>query len=117
MIQEYIDIGADDILKKTAEMKNDGYRLVQICATTKGMETQIMYSFDKEFSMMCLKITITGNGPLESISGMYWPAFIYENEIHDLFDIEFINSKLDYKGNFFKLSVATPWKAKTSEGE
>ena len=35
---------------------------------------------------------------------------MYENEVHDLFDVEFADSKLDYKGNFFRMSKKAPWK-------
>ena len=49
---------------------------------------------------------------VESITGIYWPAFIYENEIHDLFGVKFNHSALDYQGGFFKISEETPWKPK-----
>ena len=49
---------------------------------------------------------------VESITGTYWPAFIYENEMHDLFGIKFMHMELDYEGNFFKVAEPTPWNPK-----
>ena len=49
---------------------------------------------------------------VESITGSYWNAFVYENEVHDLFGIEFLHSALDFHGNFFKTAEPTPWKKK-----
>ena len=49
---------------------------------------------------------------MESISGDYWPAFIYENEMHDLFGIKFSHLTLDYEGKFFKVAEPTPWNPK-----
>ena len=41
---------------------------------------------------------------LQSITGEIWSAFIYENEMHDLFGIKFKNLELDYQGNFFRVA-------------
>lgn len=46
---------------------------------------------------------------LQSITGEIWSAFIYENEMHDLFGIKFKNLELDYQGNFFRVAQKTPW--------
>ena len=52
---------------------------------------------------------------VRSITPVYWAAFVYENEVHDLFGVEFEDSKLDYKGNFFRMSAKTPWKGPEKE--
>ena len=49
------------------------------------------------------------NMELQSITGEIWSAFIYENEMHDLFGITFKNLELDYQGNFFRVAQKTPW--------
>ena len=56
-----------------------------------------------------LKLTIPEEEEVQSITGEYWGAFIYENEMHDLFGITFENLALDYGGRFFKVSEPTPW--------
>ena len=46
-----------------------------------------------------------------SITGQYWYAFVWENEIHDLFGlkIDFIERDVDYGGHFYHLAEKTPW--------
>lgn len=41
-----------------------------------------------------------------SITGQYWYAFVWENEIHDLFGlkIDFIERDVDYGGHFYHLA-------------
>ena len=35
---------------------------------------------------------------------MYWNAFLYENELHDLFGLKIRNIKIDYQGTFYKVA-------------
>ncbi len=110
IIQNFTQIDVSDLLEKVQDLKSEGYRLGQICGTPKGSEMELLYSLDKDLSLLNLRLTVSYDASIPSITGIYWPAFIYENEIHDLFGINFTDSKLDYQGNFFKLSKPTPWK-------
>jgi ech hydrogenase subunit D len=93
--QEFIKIKTDDLLKEVKKYKDDGFRLVQIGATTAdGFE--LNYSFDKE-------------AVIKSVSGIYWNAFLYENEISDLFGIKIEGIAVDYGGNFYRTSVKSPF--------
>jgi ech hydrogenase subunit D len=47
---------------------------------------------------------------LPSISGVYFSAFLYENEIHDLFGISITDIALDYKGKFYQTAGKFPFK-------
>ena len=46
-----------------------------------------------------------------SVTSQYWYAFVWENEIHDLFglNVEFIAPEVDYGGKFFHLAKPMPW--------
>lgn len=101
-----------DLLGVIRGMKKEGFRLVQICATKVSAGFEILYSFDKDHELTNLKLTIPEEEEVQSITGEYWGAFIYENEMHDLFGIKIINNELDYGGNFFKVSEPTPWNPK-----
>lgn len=92
------------------KLKGEGYRLVQLCGVTKEGHTEVLYSFDKDFKLRNYKVDVPFGTQVKSITPWYWSAFVYENEVHDLFDVEFTDSKLDYKGNFFRMSAKTPWK-------
>ncbi len=108
--QSFSDVLASEIASKAKAFAEGGYRLVQISAMSKEGLTELVYSFDKDFDLENLKLAVPDDMTVPSISGSYWSAFIFENEIHDLFGVEFTDLKLDYKGNFFKVSGKTPWK-------
>lgn len=114
-VQNFEDVKLEDLIKRTTEFKNSGHRLCQLCATNVKGGTEMLYSFDKEQELFNIKIFVPDGTEIPSITGIYWPAFVYENETHDLFGIGFSDSKLDYKGNYFKVSKPTPWR-KTEEG-
>ena len=105
-------VAASDILMTARNMKADGYRMIQICATKVSEGFEIIYSFDKDHELFNFKLTIPEEEEVQSITGEYWSAFIYENEMKDLFGIKVINSELDYGGHFFKVSEPTPWNPK-----
>lgn len=111
-VQNFKVINASQLIKEVKDMKADGYRLGQACATVVGDMIEIIYSFDKEHQLKNLKLVISDGEEVESITGTYWSAFIYENEIHDLFGVQFNHSKLDYQGTFFRIVEETPWKPK-----
>ena len=91
----FVPVEASELLAKVRSMKADGYRLGQACATKcKDGHIKVMVPEDME---------------LQSITGEIWSAFIYENEMHDLFGIKFKNLELDYQGNFFRVAQKTPW--------
>jgi len=102
-----------DLLSVVRGMKKDGYRLLQICATKVSEGFEILYSFDNgEHELTNLKLIVPEEEEVQSVTGEYWGAFIYENEMHDLFGIKIVNNELDYGGNFFKVSEPTPWNPK-----
>lgn len=107
--QKIINIEPGELLKKVSEFHSSGYRLAQIgCAKTDVIE--INYSFDKDRSFVNLKVTIPSAGvEIPSVSSVYWSAFLYENEMSDLFGVKIKNIAVDYKGNFYRTSVKWPF--------
>jgi ech hydrogenase subunit D len=118
LIQDIAPVRASELLNAVQDMKSGGYRLGQICAAKVKDEFQILYSFDKDHALKNLKLIVTEGEDIPSVTGIYWPAFIYENEMQDLFGFTFKNLALDYGGKFFKVSEPTPWNPKNGkEGE
>lgn len=116
MTQEFRDLEIANVLNEAERLHSEGYRMVQICGITQEGHTELLYSFDKDHGLLNYKVVVPFGTPVSSITPVYWAAFVYENEIHDLFDVEFTDSKLDYKGNFFRVSAKAPWKGKDAEG-
>jgi ech hydrogenase subunit D len=110
LIQDISPIATSDLLETVSNIKSAGYRLGQACATKLDDSIEVMYSFEKDNLLKNYVVSIPDTSPeLQSITAIFWPAFIYENEMHDLFGIRFLNLALDYEGHFFKLAGKTPW--------
>jgi ech hydrogenase subunit D len=97
------------IVEKAAEFFKQGYRLVAItCAAKENFE--LTYTFDKDMKASNVRVVLPKNDPtLPSITGSYFAAFTYENELQDLFGITVSGLALDFKGAFYRLSVKTPF--------
>jgi len=102
-----IDVGK--LIGGVERFRNEGYRLVQIGCTKVGELYEINYCFDLDYRFENLRISITADTEVPSISGMYWNAFIYENEMHDLFGIQVRGMNIDFKGTLFKTAVRYPF--------
>jgi ech hydrogenase subunit D len=105
------EIRAEDLLESAKRMKDEGFRLVQVtCTRTEGYE--MTYSFDREYDLRHLRVNLPETLGLCSLSDFYGSAFLYENEIHDLFGVTFIGLKVDYGGKFYKTKTPFPLSGK-----
>lgn len=111
-IQDFSPIEAARLLGKVQDLKADGYRLGQVCCTKVEEGFEILYSFDKDHVLLNLRLTIPEEEEIMSITGSYWAAFIYENEMHDLFGVKIKHMAVDYEGNFYRVATPTPWNPK-----
>lgn len=90
MIQEeqrIVETTISDFLPAVAARKNEGCRLVAITATTNGDRCELCYSFDKFYRILTHRIVLHTGDTLSSITGMYPSAFVYENELRDIYGI------------------------------
>ena len=109
-------ISPETLLERVKEMRDQGWRLVHIGTTPLKEILEITYSFDKEGKFENLRLQIPGEGAcLPSVSGIFWCAFIYENEMHDLFNIQVDGIAIDFKGKFYKTAVKFPFACKTPD--
>ena len=112
--QTFLEIDKDELLSKTEELKNDGYYLIQICATKKD-NFDLLYSFEKDYELINLRIAANESDEIQSISGLFFHAFLYENEMKDLFGLNIVNIVLDFQGTFYKTAIKTPFNIKDEE--
>ena len=111
MSQEQIDIiTVDTLLDKVRAKHEQGCRLVQMSATRLPDQVELTYSFDLDSRLTNLRLLIPGvDSHLPSISPIYGCAVLYENEIHDLFNVKVDGLTVDFHGNFYKTSVKFPF--------
>ena len=115
--QNIVEITASELLAAVQDLKTEGYRLGQACASKRGDKIELLYSFDKDHVLKNLKLSLDNNEAVQSITHIYWAAFIYENEMQDLFGVEFKNMALNYGGHFYKVSEPTPWNPESNFGK
>jgi ech hydrogenase subunit D len=85
-------------------------RLVQIGATRLPDHVELNYSFDRDGQLLNLRLLLPSENPrVPSISSIYWCAFIYENEIHDLFKVQVDGMAIDFEGKFYQTAVKYPF--------
>ncbi|MEI6055787.1 MAG: NADH-quinone oxidoreductase subunit C [Lentisphaerota bacterium] len=107
--QEIINIKKEELLPKVSSLLKDGQRLVQICCT-KGSKLVVDYSFDKNYKFTNFRLELDLQGDtLPSITEVYFAAFTYENELHDLFGINVVGNKLDFGGKFYRIKETAPF--------
>ena len=117
LIQDIETSNAGDLLAIVQDIKSAGYRFVQACATACGDVLEVLYTFEKDNTMKSYKIEIDAKAPeLQSVSAIYSYAFVYENEMHDLFGIVFKNLDLDFGGKYIVLAKQAPWNPALAEG-
>lgn len=107
-------ISPNDLMSETLHLKSEGYRLVAITCTNKdGME--LSYSFDKDYDLLHLRFVTNVEDEISSISIIYPFAFLYENEIKELFGVPIKNISIDFNNSLYKIPVKTPFGKKEGE--
>jgi ech hydrogenase subunit D len=107
--QEIVPVDKSDLVGMVAELFAEGYRLVQIGCSTLAGAYELTYSFDREYRFRNLRITVTPEEVVPSISVIYPGAFLYENEIHDLFGVGVSHIAVDYRGTLYRTALSTPF--------
>jgi ech hydrogenase subunit D len=108
LIIETIEVAA--LVDRVKQFRKDGYRLVQISATRLPEQVQVTYSFEREERLTNLRLHLPATeAKLPSVSGDYWCAFLYENELHDLFNINVEGIAVDFHGKFYNTAVKFPF--------
>ena len=107
--QEIMPVDKPDLVGLVAELFADGYRLVQVGCSTLPGSYELTYSFDREYRFKNLRITVAPKEEVPSISVIYPNAFLYENEIHDLFGVVITHIAVDYRGTLYRTALSTPF--------
>lgn len=106
---------ASELERTAAALKDDGYRLVVITCTPAAENYDITYTFDKDTVFRHIRLNEAEDAEIPSITPSFPGAFVYENEIHDLYGFRFRNLSIDFKGTFIRTSVPYPFRKKQPE--
>lgn len=115
---EFVDIPLSELLTRVQTLKHQGFRFIQLCAETTAAGIDLLYTFYDETCDNALNLCVYGidhDSEVPSIQGLYFAAFSYENETHDLYGVNFINMQLNFGGNFFNVACDEPMTIITPE--
>ena len=107
---EIMHVDPETLIIEVLKLKHRDYRLIQICAANAGGGIDITYSFGKEYKMVGLRLSIMPEDEIVSISDIYAPAYLYENEMHDLFGVKVKMMSMDYHGNLYRIKNRAPYR-------
>ena len=108
--QTFETIPLQALLEQVGQMRKTGYRLVQISATRLPEHVELTYSFDRENRLANLRFQVlAADARVPSISSIYWCAFLYENELHDLFNVQVDGMAVDFHGHLYETKVKFPF--------
>jgi len=111
---EISEIKPDFIVSRVTELSVQGWRLVQMSASTvqgegDAQQVELNYSFDKDYKLLNLRVLTVSGAKIKSVSGIFFGAFLYENEIKEQFGIDFEGIAIDFRGTLYKTAVKQPF--------
>jgi len=103
-------------LARVGEYHKNGWRLAIINATTVPSPDEvtpgvfeISWGFAHELEFETIRETVTTADEVPSVSEFFGAAFLYENEMRELFGINVTGIGLDLGGQLYKTSVKIPF--------
>jgi ech hydrogenase subunit D len=111
MIEQSFElIPVEGLVNRVAALRKEEYRLVQIGATRLPETVELTYSFDRERRLTNLRLQVPAmEARVPSITSVYWGAFLYENELHDLFNVQVDGMAVDFHGHLYETTVKFPF--------
>ena len=107
----FVEITPDELLGEVMKLKNQKLRLSQICCAYSNEKIELSYSFadDNTNDYLNLRIVIDKDTEVCSITEFYPYAFLYENEMKELFGVNIQMINLDYNQKLYRLKDETPF--------
>jgi len=103
-------IPLDTLVDRARLLREQGCRLVQICATRLPDQLELTYSFDRDMRLSSFRVIVAPDeARIPSISSVFWCAFLYENEMHDLFNLAVDGMAVDFHGKLYTTAVKFPF--------
>ena len=106
---QYQEISVEGLPALSERMQKEGHRFVQVLAVNTEAGIDVQYTFMKDGVLEVFTIKgVTPEIPIPSITDRFIAAFVFENEIHDLFGVNVRNIAIDFGGNFYATAQPTP---------
>ncbi len=116
-MQEIEAVQKDALLNRASDLKDEGWRLIQICCSAADEGYELDYSFDKDYNLIDLKVQACSGEEIPSISVIFPPAFLYENEMEALYGVKVLHKSVDFGGKLYMTAQKTPFAQSSGEGK
>jgi ech hydrogenase subunit D len=108
--QSIIEIGIERLLPEVDALRSAGWRIIQILCISSPEGNELSYSFGLGLEMRSLRFRVlaasAAEGSVPSITALYPAAFLYENEIRDLFGVNIERIAGDWDGKVYDVAGA-----------
>ena len=107
----YVESRPDNILEHVMVLKKQGLRLSQICSAYCNDKIELSYSFanDDTNEYTIVRLVIDKDEEVCSITELYPYAFLYENELKELFGVKIMLINMDYEQKLYRLKEEAPF--------
>lgn len=104
-------VAPDNLLEHVMAQKNMGRRLSQICAAYVNEKLELSYSFaeDETNQYHNLRLIVDKETEVCSITEFYPYAFLYENEMKELFGVNIQMINMDYDNRLYRINEEAPF--------
>ena len=106
-----VEITPEQLLGEVMKLKNKSLRLSQICCAYSNGKIELSYSFanDDTNEYINLRLVIEKETEVCSITEFYPYAFLYENEMKELFGVKIQMINVDYKNQLYRIKDEAPF--------
>jgi ech hydrogenase subunit D len=106
-------------LERVRAYHDGGHRLVLINATALRAAPDVVegtcdlsWTFEKDDRLEHLRERVAPGGAVPSVTGIYLFAYLYENELAELFGVNVTGISVDFKGELYRTATKVPFSAK-----
>jgi len=105
----FTSIPLSELATLAQSKKDEGARFINLHAATVADGFVLTYTFTgNETVTDNYQVHVTADDVVPAISPLFLAAFVFENEVHDLFGINIEGIAVDFKGDFYQISIETP---------
>lgn len=102
-------IETGSLLSEVDELRASGWRIVQILCVARPEGAEVTYSFGLGLEMRSLRIVVPAEASVPSVTALYPGAFLYENEIRDLYGVRIERIRDDWQGKVYDVAREKPF--------
>ena len=106
--QDFEPLALSELHGFAESRRAEGWRYVQTLAVLTEEGVDLVYSFMKDGHLANSVVSIGRDAVVPSISDLFLAAFVFENEIHDLFGVTVEGIAIDFEGSFYQRANEAP---------